>query len=248
MNETRELKAFQTYFSPGAELYYYGSGKGARLFSRLCATCPLHGYEAPDFYITSDDELLLIEHFEFSSYRQNRKGDTFRQEEARIQRKADAMVPTEEVTVIHGVIQGESSYQIYLENAGQAFCAHYSQIDNYVNNLRDDGILKEQDYRIAFFMEDVSPLGTAMGGNSAWDPDTELVTLAKSREFLELFERNDKVDYVLACSSYENHRLTWFIDRKELDAYYKEAVDYQRLQFFAFKPNVITAKVLVKKE
>lgn len=243
---TREFQTIQHYIQSGAKLHYYGSGEGVHLFVDILARNPLHGFEAPDFYLASDKVFYIIEHFEFSSYRGTRKGDSYRQEEARIQRKADKIIPSEEVTVVHDVIRGESSYSNYMNNVKSTFEAHYAHIDEYVLNLKKAGVLRDQIIKVIFMIEDVSPLGCIAGGKNGWDPDSELITLARSKEFLDLLDKNRNVDYVLACSCYDSNYYTWFIDSNELDVYRANAVDYANMQFIPFEPHVITAKIALK--
>ena len=145
----------------GADIHYYGSDCNVRRFIDVCARNPIVQLEGPDFYLVTDEIVYIIEHFEFTSYKENRKGSAYRQEESRIQRRIDGTIPTTEPTVLHDVIHGVQTYQYYTDNVTRSFKTHYSRIIDYVDHLKQVGILKQQELKVIFFIEDVSPLGSA---------------------------------------------------------------------------------------
>ena len=242
----RELEVFSDYVFE-SETHYYGTGKGVQIFAKILANNPFCPFEAPDLYVKSQDYVFIIEHFEFSSYKETRKGSTYRQEEARIQRKSDNVIPTTKPVVLDDVIHGESSYQNYVDNVLKAFQAHYLHIDEYIHNLRCAGVLEQQQVKVMFLIEDVSPLGSVVG-NNGWDPSIKLVTLAHCKEFLNILRVSPRVDYVIACSSYSSQNYSWFIDNHELDVYYANAEDFAVMNFISFRPHVITAKIAIEDE
>lgn len=198
----------------------------------------------PDMYVISGKQLLIIEHFEFDSYPRKRgKGSEFRREESRIDRKLDELEYHENGRTLIDAIHGESSYQNYLANAKLSFTKHYGEIENYKDRLREEGILTPQSkVKVLFFIEDVSPLGSVAGTN-AWSDDTELVTLARSKEFIEFMKGHDKVDFILAAGEYSGKKFLWFIDCAQLAAYEAKAVDYESMGFVSFHPKVAGGKI-----
>ena len=245
----KEIDALEKYFVNGGHLNYYGSGVNVQSFVNDLNPQNIYIGDAPDFYIKSDDDVLVIEHFEFDCYKASRKGSEHRQELARIQRKEDAMKPTEKGVALHETIHGESSYENYICNVTRSFNEHYSHIELYFDNLKNAGIIKDRSkVKVLFFVEDVSPLGTVVFGEQNNATGLITVSLAQSREFLDLLRESPLVDYVLACSSYNNEREIWFIDRSELNAYYEHVIDYSSLQFLSFKPHVISCKIFIPDE
>ncbi len=244
-----EINALKKYIVNGGHLKYHGSGVSARKFVEALEPQNMYASDAPDFFIKTGDLVLIIEHFEFDCYKVTRKGSEHRREAARIQRKEDALQPTEEGVTLHEVIRGESSYEEYINNVTRSFNEHYSHIDLYFENLKKAGIITDSStVKVLFFVEDVSPLGTVVVGQHDDATGIMMVSLADSREFLDLLSNSPRVDYVLACASYNNENEIWFIDRSELDSYYEHVMDYSSLRFLSFKPQVIAYKMLVPDE
>lgn len=245
----REIEALITYITEGGRLFYNGDGESARAFGEKLKPEFFYSGEAPDFFIKDNDDVIIFEHFEFDCYKASRKGSEYRREEARIQCSEDAMKPTESGTTLHEVIHGDSSYQYYIENVTRSFHKHYSNIDTYIQNLIRAGAINDHtNVKVAFFIEDVSPLGTMVYKRDGQDDGLIHVSLADSKEFLDLLKENERVDYVLACASPENEREVWFIDREQLNAYYENVIDYASMEFLRFQPHVITYKVQVPNE
>ncbi len=245
----KELEAFRKYIAESGSMFYFGDGKSAMSFGEKLKPEYFFCGEAPDFYIKENDNVLIMEHFEFDCYKVTKKGSEHRREEARIQRREDAIKPTESGTTLHDVIHGDSSYDYYIENVKRSFLEHYSKIDTYILNLTKAGVINKQSVvKVVFFIEDVSPLGTTVFKREGPSDGLIHVTLSDSREFLDLLKENDRVDYVLACSSYDNKQEVWFIDREQLNSYYENVIDYSSMQFLRFQPHVVAYKVQVPNE
>ena len=242
-----EIEAVIKYFKNGGQLHYYGSEfKAAKIADLLPEYQYLYSGDAPDMFFKKDDLVIIIEHFEFDCYKATQKGSDFRRELARIQRNEEAVPSTEEGEVLRDVIHGSSSYEYYISNVTKAFKEHYAHIDLYIDNLRKSGAIdKNSHIKVLFFIEDVSPLGCVAVERTNSESELVLVTLAESREFLDLLRDNTRVDFVLACSSYSNEPYIWFIDRTELDAYYEQALDYHSMRFAEFTPRVRVFKKLI---
>lgn len=245
-----ELNAFEKYLSSGGEIHYHGSGNNVRFFVDMLEPKNVHiNRDAPDMYIQKSDVVVIVEHFEFDCYKATRKGSEHRQELARIRRKEDALIPTEAGVSLHEQIRGNSSYENYLNNVTRSFSEHYAHIDLYLENLKNEGVITESStVKVLFFAEDISPLGTVVVQPEGDTSGIMMVTLSDSREFLDFLRHNGRVDYVLACSSYNSERLIWFIDQAELETYYEHVKDYSAMRFLHFNPQVISYKMLLPDE
>lgn len=95
--------------------------------------------------------------------------------------------------------------------------------------------------KIAFLIEDMSPLGTIAYDDGGQCP----IVLALSREFLKLMRNNPAVDYVITCSSAGTNKYIWLISRESLDEYDKNSVDYASMKFINFTPKVLSYKIEV---
>ena len=244
-----ELEALKKYIFNGGKISYNCDESSVCSFVELLKPEYFYLFDAPDMFVKKDDYVLIIEHFAFDCYKVKKKGSEHRRELARIQRKEDAMQPTEDGTKLHEVVHGESSYEDYIANVTRSFYEHYSHIDLYQQNLKNAGIITEKTkVEVMFFIEDVSPLGTVVFNSESEDGGIVMVTLADSKEFLDLLNNNNRLDYVLACSTYNNTREIWFIDCHQLDEYYGHVIDYASMQFLNFKPHVVAFKKLVPEE
>lgn len=240
MNEV--AKVFEKYFQNEVWAYYYGEEKFVKKLMDIIVMGEKQPGDAPDMVIETEDIILAIEHFEVDCYESGKKGSKHRIEEARINRTHRTQKeksPTEEGIVIHESINGNSSYEYYIKNVEKSFREHYGKIEQYIENIRKDYVKKE--IIICFLIEDVSPLGTMVCQKGIIEP----VALSRSNEFLNLLENCTQVDYVMACSEYENNKFFWVISNEEIDEYLKNTRDYANMDFLDFKPHVSIYKQLV---
>ena len=113
------------------------------------------------------------------------------------------------------------------------------QIGTYKRNLRDYGLINETtDVKVMFFIEDTSPLGSMVVDQSVDRPSVRPICLGQCQEFLSLLNNSPEVNYVLACSLAGQDSIVWFIDRNEVEEYQKMSVDYSKMQFIDYKPQV----------
>ena len=235
------------YFSngDGTYIHFYGNGNGARLFANCFQNGEWFGGDIPDMFVRTDNMAILIEHFEFDSYLSTRKGSKNRQEQYRIQKHEDSIIPTEEISYLFDEIKGKSSYSYYLQNCLNSFERHYTQIGRYKENLEKSGLINNDlTLKVMFLIEDVSPLGSI----SSDDQGTKPIVLAQCKEFLHLLSERPNVDFVLACSCAGSNQYVWFIDQEDLPEYINNSTDYSNDTFLAFSPKVMGFKFLISPE
>ena len=155
--------------------------------------------DRPDMAILCNGSCLAIEHFEFdSSQNCKNRGSKNKSEQARIERHFQEVTQSTTGILVHDEITGKFSYEQWIKNISTVFENHYTKIENYKKNLIERGFV---DYstpmKMAFLIEDTSPLGTIVYDNRGQRP----VLLALSREFLKLMRNSPKIDYVITCSS-----------------------------------------------
>lgn len=222
------------------DVHYLGSIQGVELFYDILYNGTAISRDAPDMVCIKDNTAIIIEHFEFDCYRIGNRGSKNKQEQARIEKKKKTIPIPKEGLVYTDTIQGENSYEDYVKNVTRSFNAHYQKIETYKQNLLNDGIITPgMDIKVSFLIEDVSPLPCMYKEWVNKSVKMRLIELAHSPEFLELFSKSPALDYVIACSSTSDGSLVWFIDRNEISAYKKEAVDYKNKEFLALTPHVI---------
>lgn len=238
------IETLQKYLSKDSNtIHYHGDGMLVNHFADVLFNGISHDYESPDMYIVYEDEIWIIEHFEFDCYKRTRKGSSCRVEHSRIDREMDRIIPTEEGTTYHDAINANSSYENYIKNVKMYFEAHYKKVAQYKTNLINHNIAKEgMKFNVMFLIDDISPLGTSyVDEHSVWT----VIDLAHSKEFLNIMNSSPDVDCVLATSCCSQEKFIWFIDRKQLDEYYKNIVDYRAGRFLDFTPHVVGSKILI---
>ena len=245
------LKAINKYFSSddGTNMRYYGTGSAAKAFADIFQTGEKLIGDAPDMLICKNDETLIIEHFEFDSYRVTQKGSQNRREQSRIDRLEEKLVPTESGICFHDKIHGHSSYENYIRNLCRNFEEHFRRIDTYKENLRDYGLIDDtKAVKVLFFIEDTSPLGSMVVDQSVDRPSVRPICLGQCQEFLSLLNNSPAVNYFLACSLAGQDSIVWFIDRNEVEEYLKESIDYSKMQFIDYEPQVLGFQLLIPNE
>lgn len=133
-------------------------------------------------------------------------------------------------------------YGQYIKNVETIFDKHYAKIESYKKNLLEKGVIDSSTpLKIAFLIEDVSPLGTISYDDKGQHP----IVLALSKEFLKLMRKSPLVDYVITCSSAGTNKFIWLISKKSLDNYEKNSIDYTKMKFIDFTPQVLSYKLEV---
>ena len=166
------LNAIKRYFSSkeGTSIYYYGTGFTAIEFADIFQSGEKRVMDAPDMLVRKDNIALIIEHFEFDSYRVTRKGSQNRREQSRIEGAEKERLLAGGESCFSDVIHGSSSYQNYIQNVSLSFAEHYRQINTYKKNLKARGFISDsQVVRVLFFIEDTSPLGSVAADQSEGD-------------------------------------------------------------------------------
>ena len=241
------FSALNKFFSKdGTKVNYHGEGKGVLLFKELYESGEYFVGDEPDMFIKKGDIALIIEHFEFDSYKSTKRGSKSRQEQARIERCGNNIKPTEDGVLLHETINAVSSYENYINSVTKGFLKHYDNISDYKKRLKNFGLLDNDiDLKILFLIEDTSPLGSSYLDEEDFPPVMRPLVLAECREFLDLLKEHEAVDYVLACSGAGDNNYVWFIDQKDIDEYYKYVHMDDKFRFLDFVPHVLEYKMLV---
>lgn len=245
------IKTLQQYFSTDGVMHYFGDNDSVVALTNLFASAVPYVGDAPDMFFLYNNQVLIVEHFEFDCYRATKKGSSFRREEARIQRAFDSTPMVGSSLIRHDTIHAKSSYKDYINNAKRSFKEHYSKIDRYFNNLVEAGVIQDSSVtKTMFLIDDVSPVGSIMIDNNApWGSDAVcLVELCHCKEFLDLLSSSPKVDYVIACSSFGSKRFVWFVDQENIQEYYNHVIDYESMDFLREDPFVVTGAMLIPKQ
>ena len=227
-------------------IHFLGADAGVNLLCEVLQDGRSIPGDAPDLVVIKENSAVIIEHFEFDSFRVTRKGSTSRTEQARIEREQSLMPATPDGVVYHGKIQATSSYSDYIANVSRSFKEHYGRIATYKKNLIECGtITEEMTIKTVFLIDDVSPIGSIAVDYSTQPSQIVPVILAQSPEFLQLLSDSCDLDYVLCCSSAGSNEYFWFIDLDQLPAYVEKQCDYASMQFLSSHPSVVIGKISI---
>ena len=236
----KEEKCFRKYLAEGGTIHFHGNAQPCQDWMDFLSQSRIMFRNAPDFVALGYKKAVIIEHFEFDCYPVNKKGSQNQQEQARIDRKRKSLPIPKEGLVYQDTIQGKSSYEDYIKNLTRNFNSHYKKIETYKQNLLQEGIIGvDTEIKVAFLIEDASPLPCSYIDHSEGRAQMTLIDLAHSPDFLDLFKKNPNVDFIISCSTTGRDNWVWFIDRTELSAYYENSIDYKNEEFISWKPHVV---------
>lgn len=220
-------------------VYYLGDDSGIRMFSDFLKNGITIDGDEPDMVILKDSTAIVVEHFEFDSSYTNRKGSSYRKDEARIKREIQEKTKDFDEFVHLDTINASFTYENFITNVTENFLDHYSKIEKYKRNLFDKNIIKEDyDVKIMFLIEDVSPIGSMAFDINKNKVEELPVVLALSPEFLDLLANHRDVDFVMCCSCVGNNEYVCFIDRDDISSYKECQCDYANMKFFGNQPVV----------
>lgn len=225
------IKTLEKYiWNNECELHYLGSDKKVNEISKFLTHNEVLIDDRPDMAICIDDKCLAIEHFEFDCYEKKKNGSQNKKEQARIKRN---ITKTDEI--IRDQIYGKCSYENYIKNVTNTFLVHYNKIEDYRSNLLEKDIINKNTYfKMAFLIEDVSPIGSIVYNCDGLKP----IFLSHCREFLDLLQLCISVDYIIACSTVNYHRYIWIIGSEDIKEYKDNAIEYGKMSFFDPTPQV----------
>ena len=231
------FKCLERYFSSNIELSYNCKDNIVNNIINIFIHGNYFFIDCPDLYIELENQILIIEHFEFDWYKSSsRKGSVGRREKARIDRRFDKCATNSNVC-IHDVFKGETSYDYYITNVKNNFDYHYSRIDEYINNLKNEKVITpNKTIFTMFIIENTSPLGCTYADNQG---DIHPCSLMNCREFLLHIKNKDKIDYILALSEDWNCKNRCLITTANLNDYLEDAIDYSNENFLLSQPHVV---------
>ena len=208
-------------------------------------------YERPDILSMYDNKVVAIEHFEFDSYKNTRKGSNFKIQdntiEKRMQNKIDKDLKKEKEVWVHDEIKNTSSLQQYYSNFKKVLLKHIDNIPEYKEHIIND-FGDKRDIEFCFFVEDVTPLGSYAYKREDEHPR---LLLPFSKENLDILRQHKEIKGIIfgiyAMSKYKlvlmyNDDKT--LDNLEKDEYFK----VNEKDFMNFNPQTTGFAMLIPKE
>ena len=230
----------------------HGFNEDAQLCKLLYKSVPDLQYdERPDAYAVIDDTLLLIEHFTFdNSPIRDRAGSDLRRVQSennkKIYKKLDEMPFSKIYENIEGrgiVVEKESvaqSSDYYVDNLTKQFLNHAGKIPTYKEHIAKKYSQPFQKTIMGFVIEEVSTFGsTFVEKGQQYNVD-----LKQTKEFLDLFESQKDLDFVLYTISLHNgFTYQSIISRKTLSFHREEQYEVKSKTLICADTTVIGADI-----
>lgn len=208
-------------------------------------------YERPDILSIYDNKIVAIEHFEFDSYKNTRKGSNFKIQDNIIQQKMqkeiNSKLKDKGEIMIHDQIENTSSLNQYYNNFKKILLTHIDNIPEYKSHIIND-FGNEKDIEFWFFVEDVTPLGSYAYKREDNHPR---LLLPFSKENLDILRQHKEINGIIfgiyAMNEYKlvlmyNDDKT--LDNLEKDEYFKVT----ETEFMNFAPQTTGFAMLIPKE
>lgn len=219
-----ELKnLFDKYFAFDGNVKPMGNSHSELLKFKTYIANAVLNRDCPDGYsILSVNEILIMEHFCFDSTTKI-KGSESLAELARIERENNT----------HDVIKCSININNYWENLKENYIRHCSKVDKYKSNLILEGVAtKNTIFKVAFFIEDVTPLGNI---------DMKTMTRVHSifcDKFIDLFEKCSNVDYIFAFSEVGSNKEVLFVTQNDIEELRSNEIKINSIELIPWEPQV----------
>ncbi len=194
-------------------------------------------YDRPDGFCKFENNVLIIEHFEFDSANANKKGSTNRQEIFRTSR----IKPTgKEFELVYDEIKCDFTMENYIKNLKNNFLNHYNKIDDYIKNLQKINIINERtNIKVLFCIEDSTILGNL---NIATQKP---IFAIYCDEFIQLLKDCTKLNYILCCSNFGMSDYAWFASISKISEYEQKQIKVSDTKIANLTPQTVTSFIKV---
>lgn len=243
MNELKNI--ILKYFSKDNEAITYSNIDEIELNKMIQH---MGGYERPDILSIYDNKIVAIEHFEFDSYKNTRKGSDYKIQdsiiEQKMQKKIDSDLAIEKEIYLHDEIKNNSDLKQYYSNFKKVLTSHIDNIQEYRNHIVDD-FGNDKDIEFWFFAEDVSPLGSYYYRKNNINPS---LLLPFSKENIDILRQHKEIKGIIfGIYAMKEYKLViMYNDDETLDKI--ENNDYFKVknsEFFSFNPQTTAFAILI---
>lgn len=186
----------------------------------------------PDAIAYKNDDLLLIEHFEFDNSKATKKGS--KQHLADVESYREKSKTINDLGVIEQEVKRNGKY--FIENFSLQFNKHYPKIGEYRETVEQQLGKTFKNVKTMFVIEDSSPLTSVYLQN--FKP--VMLNLVHCKEFLDLFEICEKLNYVLFVSKRSLHNsITMFVSKCSLPYLRSIQIEGVNIRNFCFEKQYI---------
>ena len=153
----------------------------------------------PDAYAVRDNNLLLLEHFQFDNSKITNKGSNQNRISAETQRVFQkSFEDGNNFALLCENVSKNGQY--YIKNFQKQFNNHAQNIQGYKIDIQKELNMDFERFLMGFIIEDSSPLGSVY-----YNSGLKCVDLTFSKEFLDLFENTTDLDFVIFAMTGNNN-------------------------------------------
>lgn len=170
-------------------------------------------YEKPDIIIEDEDKIIGIEHFEFDSSINSKKGSEFRIKEYRINKSIEDKIDVikNEKYKNHNVISTSNSLNNYNNNFIRNYKIHYKKVNDYISRIEKKFNKSRDNIQVIFFAEDVNVFG-----NVYKDEQDIIKPLYPfySSDVIELLKNSNDIKYLIIGMDYFDKKIIYILENE----------------------------------
>lgn len=208
-------------------------------------------YERPDILSIYDNKIVVIEHFEFDSYRNTTKGSNYKIQENIIEQKMQKVIKSQLTNkgeiILHDQIKNTGNLTQYYNNFKKVLSSHIDNIPEYKEHIMQD-FGNKKEIEIWFFVEDVSPLGSYYYRRTNNAPS---LLLPFSKDNIEIFKLHNEIKgFIFGIYAMNEYKLVLMYNDAETlkNLEENEYFKVDESEFMAFEPQTTGFASLIPKE
>ena len=211
----------------------------------------MKAYERPDILSIYDNKIVAIEHFEFDSYKNNRKGSNYKIQENVIENKMQTAIKSKlkdkGELILHDQIKNTSSLNQYYMNFKKVLLSHIDNIYEYKEHIiQDFGNKKKIEFW--FFAEDVTPLGNYYYRRKNNSPS---LLLPFSKDIIKIFKLHSEIKgFMFGIYAMNEYKLVLMYNDYETLKQIEENEYFQvdESEFMSFNPQTTGFALVISNE
>lgn len=194
----------------------------------------------PDAYAVIEDDILLLEHFQFNNTKVTKKGSEQHKVAAKSEQEFKRkLVKDGDFAVLNEYV--ERNGKSYIENFQTQFNSHYNKINDYKAEIQKQLKKDFKNIYIGFLIEDASSLGSIYLNKDKM----YCLDLLQTKEFLDVFEKAAKLDFaIFSMTGNANNLYQSFISRRSIDERRKNEIIANNIAAFLFEHSFVASGLI----
>jgi hypothetical protein len=210
------------------------------LFSKRIETMSIASFDKPDIVIGDNEFTYFLEHFEFDSSLNTKKGTEMRIEEARVSRDFSNYVndnldgSSEDTIIKRDTYTSDRAVSNYVSNFVKNYKNHYNKLNSYIDNAKVKDL--NMPYEFGFVIENTSNLPDIILNEK---DRTQILLPIHIGELLKLFKESPEIKniFYITHSNMSKHSIFYF---RNVPSFYDDLIelkirDYTNNEIINFK-------------